>query len=292
MDFDAFIAKGWDEHVKDSPGVAARLRAEGLALVTQPSQIVPLAHLAHHVMGEHLGRWEDGLHFQQRLAASPLCTPGSDAAQALRRFMASLQLASGAADESAALGASDRIRVTAMAAASLAGHDGARALSLFEGALALAEAAALPDTDASTRALAIAGNGLAATIEEMPDRSADERRLMILAAQTARRFWALAGGWLETERAEFRLTKTWLQAGDLGRARQHARNCLDIVAAHDNVALEAFFGWEALGCVERAAGNAAGHLHAIAQVEAAFAALSEADRSWCQADLDKLRAPS
>ena len=294
MDFDAFIGQGWDDHVKDASGVAARLQTDGIALLSEARQIVPLAHLAHHVMGEHLGRWQDGLQFQQQLAALPLCQPGSAEAQALGRFMASLQLASGAMDAvdlRSTLSPSDAIRVTAMAAASLAGQDTARALALFQDALAQADRAALPDTDPCTRALAVSGNNLASTLEENNSRSAEERSLMILAAQTARRYWGIAGGWLETERAEHRLAMTWLQAGDPVQARVHAQNCLDIVAAHEGAALERFFGWDALGRADRAAGHAAGHAQALSQAEAAFEALEPGDRGWCQASLDALRTP-
>ena len=291
MEFDAFIGQGWDDHVKGAPGVAARLQADGIALLREARQIVPLAHLAHHVMGEHLGRWQDGLQFQQQLAALPLCQPGSAEAQALGRFMASLQLASGTLESRSTLTPSDAIRVTAMAAASLAEQDTARALALFQDALAQADRAALPDTDPCTRALAVSGNTLASTLEEKASRSAEERSLMILAAQTARRYWAIAGGWLETERAEYRLAMTWLQAGDPVQARVHAQNCVDIVVAHEGAALERFFGWEALGRVDRAAGHAAGHAQALSQAETAFAALEPGDRSWCQASLDRLRTP-
>ncbi len=138
------------------------------------------------------------------------------------------------------------------------------------------------------RALAITGNGLACTLEEKPDRTADERALMILAAQTARHHWAIAGTWLETERAEYRLANTWLQAGDLVRAREHARACLEIVAANDGAALERPFGWEALGLVERAAGNATGHAPALAHARAAFTELDASDKSWCAESIDKL----
>ena len=292
MDFDAFISQAWNDHADDAAGVAQRLQTQGLALLSQESQIVPLAHLAHHVWGEHLGQWQEGLQLQQQLAALPLCTPGGAAAQGLRRFMASLQLCAGQDGQRPGLSASDRIRVSAMAAASLAGHDTARALVLFEDALAQADAAKLPDADPYTRALAATGNGLACTLEEKPSRSADERRLMILAAQTARRYWARAGGWIEIERAEYRLVKTWLQAGNVAQARQHAQNCLEIIDTQDPPApaLERFFGWEALSSVERAAGNATGLAHALAQAQAAFVALEESDRGWCQASLDKLKA--
>ena len=83
---------------------------------------------------------------------------------------------------------------------------------------------------------------------------------------------------------------TWLQAGDCVLARQHAQNCLAISRANSAPALERFFGWEALGRVERAAGNSSGHALALDQAETAFAALDASDHSACQATLDKLRA--
>lgn len=150
---------------------------------------------------------------------------------------------------------------------------------------------ALAPDDAANRALAVAGNNLACTLEEKAGRSAEERELMILAAQTGLRFWAVAGGWLETERAEYRLAMTWLQVGDLVQARVHAQRCLDIVQRESAPALERFFAWEALAVVARAAGGADAP-SAMAQARLAFAELEEADRSGCQPSLDKLAATS
>lgn len=290
MDFNTFLDQAWTDHATDSPAVAGRLQAQGLALVTEEDHLLPMAHLAHHVWGEHLGLWHEGLQFLQQLAALPLCGADGAAAQALRRYQASLRLAGGLADERGAFTVSDGIRVTAMAAANLACIDATRSAALLSDALARAEAAALPDKDPAHRALAIAGNGIAGTLEEKAGRSEAERGLMIRAAQTARAYWARAGTWLETERAEYRLAMTWVQAGDLAQARQHAQSCLEIVQANGNVPLEVFFGWEALGTVERAAGNATGHAQALAHAHTAFASLEDGDRGWCQASLDKLAA--
>ncbi len=178
----------------------------------------------------------------------------------------------------------------ALAAANLGSREPLRAGRLLRDALDLAQRAGLPADDPMHRALAVTGNNLASALEETPERSADERDLMILAAQTARHHWAIAGTWLETERAEYRLANTWLQAGDLAQARVHARACLEIVAANNGAALERLFGWEALGLVERAAGNAAGHAQALARAREAFAELDESDQSWCGASIDKLAA--
>lgn len=290
MNFDTFVDHAWTDHATDCAAVAARLQADGLALVSDAQQLSSMAHLAHHVFGSHLARWQEGIQFQQSLAGLPCCASGSAEAHAIARHVSALRLAGGLGDDRPAAGASERIRLTALAANSLTEHEAARAAALLEEALAMAETAGLPDSDPFHRALAVAGNNMAGTLEEKPSLSADDRRLMILAAQTGRRYWAIAGTWLETERAEYRLAMSWLKAGDTSQARQHAQNCLEIVHAHEDVALEAFFGWEALGLVERSAGNATGHGHAVAQAEAAFARLAESDQGWCRASLDKLQA--
>ena len=289
MNFDTFADKAWDDHAVDSQAVAHRL-GEGLALVTTEAELMRLMALAHHVHGQHNGTWRAGTAFIERLAALPPFAPEGASGQALRRCVASLAVCEGA-DANAELGAltaSDRIRVAAMAATNLSEHDTARAATLLQQALAQAEAAGLAAADPMHRALAVAGNSIAATLEEKTVRSADERTLMILAAQTARYHWAIAGTWLEIERAEYRLAITWLKAGDLAQARTHAQNCLEIVAANDGAALERLFGWEALGRVERAAGNAAGHAQALLNARTAFAELAAADQAWCAVSIEQL----
>jgi hypothetical protein len=289
MDFNTFIGKAWHDHATDPAAVAQRL-GEGLALVADEPQLARLADLVHHVHGEHLGDWRAGIAFIEGLAALPCFGADGASGQASARCLASLRLSAGQADALDTLGASDRIRAGAMAAANLAGHDTARADRLLRDALDLAQRAELAAGDPAHRTLAVTGNSLAVAIEDKPGRSAAERALMILAAQTARRHWAIAGTWLETERAEYRLAMTWLRAGDLPQARAHAQACLDIVAAHDGPALERFFGREALGQVERAAGDVAARARALQCAREAFALLDEGDRAWCAPSLDRLAA--
>ena len=287
MDFNTFVGKAWDDHATDSQAVAQRL-SEGMPLVTTEPELMRLMDLAHHVHGQHLRSWQAGTAFIERLAALPPFAPEGASGQALRRCVASLAVCERADAEPNALATSDRIRVAAMAATNLAEHDSARAMQLLQQALGQAEAAGLAAVDPLHRALAVAGNAIAVALEEKTARSADERELMILAAQTARYHWAIAGTWLETERAEYRLAITWLQAGALAQARTHAQNCLAIVAANEGAALERLFGWEALGRVERAAGNAAGHAQALLNARTAFAELAAADQAWCAVSIDRL----
>jgi hypothetical protein len=287
MEFNTAMSQAWSDHADDASGVALRL-PELLPLVGDEAQLERLVALTHHVHGTHLGQWQAGA-----AALAPLRTLGAyrddgRSGQALRRALASLALCEGVVP--ASLSPSDQVRVHAMAAENLGERDSARAMQLFQTALDLAQRSGLPDTDAMHRAVAVAGNGLACTFEDKRDRSTDERALMLLAAQAARHHWERAGTWLEVERAEYRLAMSWLQAGDLAQARAHAQTCLEIVAANDGAALEKLFGWEALGRVERAAGNAVGHARALATAREAFAQLSADDQAWCAASVDQLAA--
>ena len=287
MDFDTFIDQAWHDHANDPRAVAQRL-TDGIALAADEAQIAQLANLAHHVHGEHLGEWSRGIGVIKGLATLPAFTPDGPSGQAVRRCVASLALSAGAGDTLAALSMSDRVRVGAMAAANLAERDTLRAQHLLQAALDEAARSGLPASDPMNRALAVAGNNLASALEEKAARSDAERSLMILAAQTARHYWELAGTWLETERAEYRLAMTWLQAGDPAEAREHAQACLAIIAANGGSALERLFGWEALGRVERAAGHAAGHAQALAKARAALAELDPADQARCAASIEQL----
>ena len=292
MDFDAFIDQAWTDHATNPAAVAATLQAQGLARVTDAQQLASMAHLAHHVFGSHLARWQKGVQFQQQLAALPCCEAGGVQAQTIARNISAIRLAGGLGDDRAGLGASDRIRLNAMAANNLAEHDADSANAFLQAALQEADKAGLPETDPFHRALAIAGNNIAGTLEEKPTLSANEVQLMIKAAQVARHHWAIAGTWLEAERAEYRLCLCWLKAGDINQARQHGQNCLNIVQAQGNVPLEAFFAWVVLGRVEQAAGSTAGLAAALAQAENAFAHLDASDQGWCRASLDKLKTPA
>jgi hypothetical protein len=291
MDFDSFLDQAWTDHADHTAAVAQRLVDTGLGLLQKQDQVGSLAFLAQHVHGQHLGRWTEGIAFQERLLSLPMVEAGGSTAQTLQRYVAVLKLAGGLEDPRSGLDASDTARLTALTAAALNVHDTPRAQALLEEAIAAAKDGALPDADPAIRALAVAGNNLAGTLEDLPERSPAERALMILAAQTGRQFWARAGTWLETERAEYRLAKTWLKAGDAATALQHAQHCLDLIdqqAPTPALALERFFGYEARACAASALQRADLLADSRARAEAAFEALPASDQTWCQATREQV----
>lgn len=170
----------------------------------------------------------------------------------------------------------------------LAWAEHAEQAAAVAGRLAGAAALALLQDETQLRSLAV----LAQHVHGAHLARWAERRLMLQAAQVGRQYWARAGSWLETERAEYRLARSWLKAGDAAQAQRHARLCLDLVRTNHGPALERLLAWEALGCAARAAGDAAGHAAALAEAQAAYAALDESDRSWCLASVQALALPA
>jgi|JI10StandDraft_1071094.scaffolds.fasta_scaffold261539_3 hypothetical protein len=284
---DTFLDQAWSDHAEHAPAVAARLPG-ALPLVADDNGVMRLAALAHHVFGEHLGQWQDGLAFLAQLSERAVF--GVDGTASIARCRASLRLCGGEADARAALTASDQCRVTSMAASNLATLGSQRCTELLHNAVT--RASALPDADPGVRALAANSNGIAGTLQELASRTAQQRELMIHAAQVARTQWERAGTWLEVERAEYRLALCWLAAGDPALGLQHARYCESIVQENGSAPLEVFFAAEALCLSARALGDTAVQAGAVATAQQAFEALPSDDQAWCRATLDSMTRTS
>lgn len=280
---DAFLGQAWSDHGERPAAVAERL-AQGLPMVQDDDGVLRLAALAHHVLGEHLGRWQEGLSFLEQLTGRAV--HGAAGSASLARCRASLRLCAGLAAEHAGLGPSDCCRVCVMAAANLATPDPARASELLQQALTLA--GDLPDADPGVRAVAANSNNIAGTLQLLAPLGPGQRELMLAAAQVARVQWQRCGGWLEVERAEYRLALCWLAAGDPVQALQHGQRCDAMVREHGALPLELFFAAEALCLPARALGDAPGHAAALTTARQAFDALSVDDQGWCRVTLDQL----
>jgi len=264
MTFANFLNAAWDDHAKDCEAVATRL-PDGLALVASVEDVPPLIGLAVHVYGEHLGRWNEGLKFLDQVAASQFCDTDSEGGCAALRGKAILCFCKGdrAKGEELALQAhrgdapeaSTLIRTLATAAAALTGQKrAAEAAALLDEALSLAVYGPKQD-DPAARALAITGNNLACELEERASKSAAEIALMKKAAGVARKYWEIAGTWLEVERAEYRLAITMVAAGEPNVGLEHAKQCLQLCEDHNAGLFEHFFAHEARAKCLLAAGR-------------------------------------
>ena len=212
----SFLDQAWEEHGDSAAAVAERL-PQALALVRDDDGVTRLAALSHHVLGEHLCQWSQGLQLLQQLADLGLHQAAGGAA--LARCQASLRLCAGQGDDRPQLSAGDRSRVSAMAAANLGASQAGRALAYLQEAEA--DAAGLSDADVAVRALAVNANNLAVTLQALKPLPAAQRELMLHSARLARRQWQRAGGWLGDCRA-------W------GRARVEAKNGLRLGAKHSH----------------------------------------------------------
>jgi hypothetical protein len=284
MSFDDFHGRAWSDHATDAAAVASRL-AEGSALVQKSDQLPLLARLATHVLGEHLGRWQEGQALLRNLRAHPLLDEAGK--QAIDRFERALRFCAGEHEALAGLAASERARVLCVAAPALAARnqvgDGARLLGE-----AGADVARLGREDPAHRDLAVAGNNLALALEQKPDRTPAETELMLLAASLGRREWEIAGGPVQVMRAEYRLAISHVEAGLAAEAVRHAEIGLELAAAHSAGDFDVFFLFEALALAERARGRLEAFAKAVARAGEYFGRLEGDDRKWCEPVFEKL----
>jgi hypothetical protein len=265
------IAAAWSRHGKDTKGVAATL-PELVARCTA-EHAGALGGLIVHVMGEHLGRWDDGVALCEALPEGPFRT----------RTVATLQLAAGIPTQ---LVGSDRARVLAGAASAVVAHGrGVEAFAWLQEAADLC--GALPDDEPAVRALAVAANNLAVALEAQARTPADDDLLRV-SATLALDAWSRAGTWMNVERAEYRLSKALAALGDAEGAVLHANRCIQICAANGADALEQLYGYECLAVALGVSGNTEGAQAAARGARSLLAAIAPDSREAVALDLDAL----
>lgn len=287
MSITVLVAKGWEDHARAPAEVAGRCE-QAIPQIANESDIAQLARLGAHVYGEHLGRWNDGVAYLEKLRGSSHFVANGPSDEAIGIWQRVLRFAAGDASVLDGLERSGRIRVLAQAGAALVGqHELGRAEKFLREALALA--GGLAKEDPANRALVVVGNNLACTLEEKKPRSAAENELMVLAAQTGRKYWEIAGGPAEIAMAEYRLSFTYREAGDAEESFNHAKLCVATAMAGGLGPLDAFFAYEALALAARGVGESQAHVHAVQMAEAAFAQLDEGMRAAFASNLEKIR---
>jgi hypothetical protein len=285
--FDTFLAAAWHDHGDHPREVADRIAAS-LHVVNSPEQVPRIAGLLTHVYGEHLGQWHRGVELLESLRSCAASHQG--AIGSLDRGIATLRYAGGDRDALQPLPRESRVSVLAAAAAMFAGRrDFAGALSAFAEALRLAEPDFPPGSPA-IRSLAVGGNNLAAALESKSTRDGVETQGMVTAAEAGLKYWKRAGTWLEEERAEYRLTRSLLQAGQTDAAIRSAQRCIEICESNAAPAFEQFFGHAVLALAQRAAGNAASFAASRQRALQLFAQVPDGEMQWCEAELKELES--
>ncbi|HJW10279.1 MAG TPA: hypothetical protein VJ598_00745 [Albitalea sp.] len=288
MSFDQTLESAWNDHVDHLQQVAESL-PQSLPLVAAPENVAPFVHLLTHVFGEHLGQWSRAIELLQEVRELPACR-GSEAVAALERGIATMRYAGGDGEALASLAIDERIAALASAASALAGrNEFKRALAAYSEALQHASAGLAAGSPA-IRALAVGGNNLAVALEEKLERDAAETQGMIAAAEAGLRYWKLAGTWLQEERAEHRLARCLLRAGQAAAALRSAQRCVAICAQNDAPAFEQFFAHAVLALAQRAAGDAPAFAVSRARAQAFFEQVPTAEQRWCESDLTEINA--
>jgi hypothetical protein len=286
--FDTFLRRAWADHATRADAVARRLRSR-TPPPQSPAQLSALARFVVHLLGEHLGRFDDAHWRLAALATHPLADAGVQSA--LQVAAATLDIGQGRARALDGLDASQTLRAEAAAAALCLGRgEVERALQLIGSASA--RLACLPaSTPQEHRPLAVACNNMAWELHDLgAQRSAAQTQAMLHLAAASREHWSRAGTWLEIERAEYGLALTHLSAGLHDDAWRHAAQCLAVCLHHAAPPQELLYAHEAMARVHHARREAAELAHHSQALRAAFERLGRNDQSGSRKVLDAVLA--
>lgn len=287
MNFKEYINKAWTEHAEDSLKVFHTF-AEGEKLISTNEEIPQFVALVTHVCGVHLGDWKSGLNILEKLAKHNIFKSGTESENTIKRSLATIKLSSGQLNNLDGFSISDQTRIYAMATTMLADrNEMPRAQKYFIESLKLASD--LSKADPANRALAVTGNNLSCSLEEKKDRNDIDNKLMILAAQTGRKYWEICGGASEVAMAEYRLSQNYFHLNQIEMAYQHAINSVELCEKNNLSALDCFYAYQALAWVENAKFNDSGLEIAIEKMTNQFNLLSDDDKKWCEVSLKKVQ---
>lgn len=265
------VALAWSIHGVDPEGVAASLPDMIEACDAQHAPSV--AGLVVHVLGEHLGRWEEGLACLAALPADP----------SVSRSVAALEQAAGRGTD---LEGSDRARVLAIAASAVAGHG-----RVEEAGAWLEEAEGivrgLADDDPAVRVTAISANNLATVLLDL-ERDAAGDGLLRRSAALALRAWRRAGTWHHELRAEILLAKASASLRAADDSVKHANRAIQIGTGSQAPALDMLLAYEALGLALLASGNEVGAGTAARGARALLGDVESLERAGAEEALDAL----
>ena len=286
--FDSFLERAWVDHATRSDAVALRLR-----LRTPPPQtalqLSALSRLVVHLLGEHLGRFDDA---RWRLAALRTHALADGSVQSdLRVGEATLNLGQGDDDAAKRLSAAEIVRAESGAATLCLGRGQLeRALHFVDSAAA--RIAALPDAQPQDhRPLAVACNNMAWELQAQGhQRSPAQTQAMLRIAAASREHWSRAGTWLHIERAEYCLALTHLSAGLFDDAWRHAGQCLAVCLHHKAPPMEHFYAHEAMARVHHARREAAELAHHTEAMRSAFERMKTDDQDACRETLGAVQA--
>ncbi|MEQ1507326.1 MAG: hypothetical protein ABMB14_34170 [Myxococcota bacterium] len=247
------LQQAWADHGTDAERVAATF--PDLIDRSDPDEVPAVVGLVVHVLGEHLGRWDDGLAAVDRIGARHGPSEAVDRGAAIFRMCAGdREGAERILDQLGTDRTGNEARILALAAGAVGAHG-----RTTEATRWLVRAASLvfelADGHPAVRAVGATGNNLAVLLEERKPNGPEEAGLLRSAATLSRVAWERAGTWLEVERAEYRLTMTSLVLSEPYAAVAHAEACLAICEANAADPGERLFAHEAMARARLAIGD-------------------------------------
>ena len=284
MTFKEYLSDAWSIHATEPKKIADEFK-QHFNLMESEDDVMAITRLIVHVCGEHLGEWTRGIELLRKLKNNATIKDPSE----MNRYMAILNLGNNPYTSIDNFSPSDQARIYASTASALTHLGGLKNAEKFLKLASEIISTQLPKEDAANKALAMAGNNIACSMEDKSQLDNSEVQLMILAATLARKHWEIAGTWKEVERAEYRLARSYLKAGQLNESLQHAKTCLEINSQNNNEALEVFFGLEALALVLKELKNPEGFNDALEKMKATYSQLSNEDQVQYKTTLDKVQ---
>lgn len=287
--FSEFLNKAWSDH-GEHPEVTAGSLQNGLALANSADDVIALVNLTAHLYTEHVQKFIEGERQLREIAKSDFAK-GTPAEFAVARTIAAFRMCEGTLDpeqDRMGLTPGDLARALGFAASALSVRDSVKAEKFLRLALSLVQSIELTTTDGITRGMAIAGNNSSASLMELSLQNEQQKIFMLLAAETARKYWEIAGTWLETERAEYHWAACCLRASMPSEAREHAANCLAMSQSNGAVPLEMFFAYECLGKIEKTELGAV-TANTLERAAEWFDKINDDDKSWAQKSFEQLK---
>jgi hypothetical protein len=281
MNFKEYLSNAWMTHETDARKLLDEVK-DNFKLMESEDDVMAMARLIVHLAGQHLGDWESGIGLLRKLKNNATINDKSE----MNRLVAVLTLGNFPSTDLSSFSPSDQARIYAATSSALASLGGIKNAEKFLKLAVNIIETNLSVSDPANKAVAITGNTIASTLEEKTDRSILHDELMIYAAQTARKYWEIAGGWKEIERAEYRLAKSNLKAQRNNEAHEAACTCLKIVNSNNDEPLELFFAQEVVILTSMATNNISGLERSKEVMRGAFDQLSTDDQEWCRPTLD------
>lgn len=239
-DFDAFIKQSWQQHEAEPQPTYNQLE-QALSEVEDTNHAERILPLMLHTSIGHL-------HDPSQFLSSLDKIESGVAAQCLTRQRAKAvakYFVDQNTDQITELEDVDQRRVFAQIANELSAMN-----ELEQASTWLAKAANGIDSGQATeplaRSIAITGNNLACQYEGLETRSGAQVEHMLEAATLALEYWKVAGGWIQEERAEYRLAMSLLKAGSPQQAKVHAERCEAICRKNGEDAFELFYAHDLL----------------------------------------------